>query len=159
MLGSLATDLLSWRCSRKGVQVFGNFDVPSPSVAGSVLLKMLLWLGTPSEESNPEVAAEMSRRKVGAPYVHRAYLTRSVYVATPQWLWGFYLLRSPVFELVIKSAADKVRPCRPRCARLSGALQVTYVASYIPLLGLLIRYLRDIMLYFQRHYFYVAGSS
>lgn len=37
--------------------------------------------------------------------------------------------------------------------------QTTNVMSYIPLFGMLVRYLRDVMLYFQRIYFYVAGSA
>ena len=39
------------------------------------------------------------------------------------------------------------------------AQQTTNIASYIPLFGVLVRYLRDVLLYFQRIYFYVAGSS
>lgn len=87
-----------------------------------------------------------------------------------QFLWGFYLLRSPLFEALLKPGLDKVPqplhlapqhilwPRTPLLTRLAP-WQSTFVASYVPLIGTLAGFLRDLVLYFQRHYFYTAASS
>lgn len=83
-----------------------------------------------------------------------------------QFLWGFYLLRSPLFEALLKPGLDKVtQPSTHSLATHTIAhsclapWQSTFVASYVPLIGTLAGFLRDLVLYFQRHYFYTAASS
>ncbi|CAN0247257.1 unnamed protein product [Phaeothamnion confervicola] len=57
-------------------------------------------------------------------------------------LWMLYLLRSPVFEVLASPAA------RATAAVFEG----------VPLLGGLANYALEMLLYVQRHHFYVAGS-
>lgn len=81
--------------------------------AGGMLFQALMWLAAPSSEINPQVAAEMQRRKVWRSRVHGVWLWASAMLTALlcrccQWMWGFYLLRSPIFEVGVKAFADKV---------------------------------------------------
>ena len=83
-----------------------------------------------------------------------------------QRLWGYYLLRSPLFQALTKPCADGVRlsaivhchVCATFTIYVDVCLQVVFMSSWIPLVGLLLAYLRDTLCYFQRHYFYTSGS-
>lgn len=116
------TDYASFRLSQKA----DSFRAPAPDAplknVGNRLLKVLLWFMNPPAGLSAAEAAEMSRRKQQ---------------------WAFYLLRSPLFETIVKRSAD-------------GVVSAT---SWIPLLGLLLGYARDMMVYYQKHHFYVAAAT
>jgi hypothetical protein len=37
-------------------------------------------------------------------------------------------------------------------------LQASFMTSWVPLLGMFMAYLKDMLCFFQRHYFFTAGS-
>ncbi len=93
-----------------------------------------------------------------------------------QRMWGFYFLRSPLFHVFTKPVANAVRTCL--LARLlagfivvlirSPALTITmmwnfmqtaFMFSWVPLLSMIIAYMRDMLFFFQRHHFYTSASS
>jgi hypothetical protein len=58
-------------------------------------------------------------------------------------LWAFYLLRSPLFQTVTAPSADVV----------------ISVGSWVPLMGTLLRYSKDILASLNAHHFYTSASS
>ena len=89
---------------------------------GAAFWKFLLWLWTSNHPTlSPAERAEMARRKR---------------------LLGYYLLRGPLFQSVLKPGLD-------------GVVKIT---SFIPLLGVLLAYARDMLCFFQRHYFFTSAS-
>lgn len=160
---SAGADVLSWRAGQVAEQVASG-EVSPPHAGIAALLPLLL-------HSPAHTAASASGRDAGSlvqdllatadrlpcPAVFKFIvlavdkLTDISKTWTPaeaaemsrrKRLWGLYFLQSPLFFAVTKPAADFV----------------AFLFAWVPLLSMLFAYLRDMVCFYQRHYFYRSGS-